>query len=162
MRAVGPIPTIFAERGEQGFRALEAEIVTAALADAEERPCVLALGGGAVLSAEVRAALRRLEHVVWLTAPASVLWSRVAASGAAERPLAVEEQTFGDLLAAREPLYREVASRSVDTDDRPAAAVADEIAAIVADPGAEETEEPRTGSAESAHLAGPAAEGRAR
>ena len=40
----GPIPSIFAERGEAGFRALEARIVTAALREAAERPCVLALG----------------------------------------------------------------------------------------------------------------------
>ena len=160
--AAGSIPEIFEERGEQGFRALEAEIVTAAIADAEEHPCVLALGGGAVLSAEVRAALRRLAHVVWLTAPASVLWSRVAASGTAERPLAGEEEAFRDLLAGREPLYREVATHSVDTDGRSAAAAADEIAVIVGDSSAEETEDPGTASAQSAHAAGPAAEGRAR
>ena len=157
----GSIPEIFEERGEQGFRALEAEIVTAAITDAEEHPCVLALGGGAVLSAEVCVGLRRLAHVVWLTAPASVLWSRVAASGTAERPLAGEEEAFRDLLAGREPLYREVATRSVDTDDRPAGAIADEIAAIVADPSAEETEDPGTDSAQSTHATGPAAEGRA-
>jgi shikimate kinase len=160
--AAGPIPEIFEERGEQGFRALEAEIVTAAIADAEERPCVLALGGGAVLSAEVRAALRHLARVVWLTAPASVLWSRVAAAGTAARPLAGEEETFRALLAVREPLYREVATRSVDTDGRSAAAVADEIAASVADPSSEETEDPGTGSAEPARAPGPATEGRAR
>ncbi len=149
--SAGPIPAIFAERGEEGFRALEAEVVTAAIAAAEERPCVLALGGGAVLSVQVRAALERLAHVVWLDAPAQVLWARVAAVGTHERPLAADEHVFGALLEAREPLYREVATRVIATGDRSPAAVAAEIAADVlaaSAPGG------RSGSAS------PAAEGR--
>ena len=102
----GPIPEIFADRGEQGFRVLEAEVVTAAITAAQERPCVLALGGGAVLSAEVRAALERLTHVVWLDAPVDVLWARVAGAGTHGRPLAADEHAFAALLEAREPLYR--------------------------------------------------------
>jgi shikimate kinase len=125
----GPIPMIFADGGEQGFRALEAQVVTAAIAAAEERPCVLALGGGAVLSAEVRAALERLAHVAWLDAPVQVLWARVTAAGTQERPLAGDEPAFSTLLKAREPLYREVATRVIETGDRSAAAIAAELAA---------------------------------
>lgn len=124
----GPIPGIFADRGESGFRALEAEVVVAAIAEAREHPCVLALGGGAVLSGEVRSALRSLEHVVWLDAPAAVLWSRVAAGGAEERPLAADEGTFSKLLEARETLYRDVETQVVQTGDKSAAAAAAEIA----------------------------------
>jgi shikimate kinase len=123
----GPIPEIFADRGEQGFRTLEAQIVTAAIADAVQRPCVLALGGGAVLSGEVRAALRRLPCVVWLAAPADVLWSRVVSGGAHERPLAGDEATFSSLLASREPLYREVATLTRETGRSSVAAVVAEI-----------------------------------
>ena len=54
----GPIAAIFAERGEASFRALEADVVTAAISAAADSPCVLALGGGAVLSAAVREALK--------------------------------------------------------------------------------------------------------
>jgi shikimate kinase len=60
----GPIAAIFAERGEAGFRALEAEVVTAAISAAADRPCVLALGGGAVLSEAVREALKDRKSVV--------------------------------------------------------------------------------------------------
>ena len=127
--AAGPIPELFAESGEQGFRALEAQVVTAAIAAAEERPCVLALGGGAVLSCEVRAALRRLAHVVWLDAPVDVLWARVTAAGTPERPLAGDERAFSVLLEGREPLYREVATHVIETGERPAAAIAAELAA---------------------------------
>ena len=124
-----PIATIFTERGEQAFRALEAPIVTAAISAAEERPCVLALGGGAVLSAEVRAALRRLTHVVWLDAPADELWARVAGAGTQERPLAGNRQAFAAFLETRVPLYREVATRVIATGDASAAAVAARLAA---------------------------------
>ena len=127
----GPIPSIFAERGETGFRALETQVVTAALGEAAERPCVLALGGGAVLSDAVREALKSLPHVVWLTAPPAELWARVAAAGAASRPLAADEASFRALLAAREPLYRQVATTTVDTGGRRPAAVAAAIAAAL-------------------------------
>lgn len=112
----GPVDGIFRERGERGFRALEARVVTGALRAALEQPCVLALGGGAVLSAEVREALARLPHVVWLTAPADVLWTRATAPGQAARPLTADETAFRHLLAAREPLYRQVATLVVDTE----------------------------------------------
>jgi len=124
----GSIKEIFAERGEAAFRALEAEVVTAAVTEARERPRVLALGGGAVLSAVVREALGRLPHVVWLTAPPEVLWRRARAEGQAVRPLVVDEAAFRALLATREPLYRQVATVVFDTAAKPAAAVAAEIA----------------------------------
>jgi shikimate kinase len=125
----GPIDILFSERGEAAFRAIEAAVVRAAVADALVRPCVLALGGGAVLSDEVREALGRLPHVVWLTAPADVLWSRVSAAGQGVRPLAADELAFRALLAAREPLYREVATQVVDGAARPAAAIAADLVA---------------------------------
>ena len=67
-----------------------------------KEPKVLALGGGAVLAGDVRDALRLVEHVVWLTAPAGELWRRVSADEGDERPLARDEQAFAALLAARE------------------------------------------------------------
>ena len=127
----GPIPSIFAARGEAGFRALEARVVTAALHEAAERPCVLALGGGAVLSGGVREALKSLPCVVWLTAEPEVLWARVSAEGAATRPLAADQASFRALLATREPLYRRVATMIVDTSGRTAAAVAAGLAAAL-------------------------------
>lgn len=125
----GPIDVLFSERGEASFRAIEAAIVTAAVADALVRPCVLALGGGAVLSDDVRKALSRLQRVVWLTAPAGVLWARASAAGQSVRPLAADEVAFRALLAAREPLYREVATQVADGAAQPAADVAADLVA---------------------------------
>jgi shikimate kinase len=112
----GPIGGIFARSGEAAFRAVERDVTVAAAALALEEPVVLALGGGAVLDDAVRAALRSLPHVVWLTAPASVLWARVRAAGIGDRPLARDEVEFERLLEARLPLYREVATLAVEND----------------------------------------------
>jgi shikimate kinase len=130
--SAGPIAAIFAERGEAGFRALEADVVTAAVSAAADSPCVLALGGGAVLSAAVREALKTLPHVVWLAAPPEELWARVAGEGPRARPLAVDEPTFKQLLAGREPLYRAVATEVVETSGRTPMAIAAAVAAGLA------------------------------
>ena len=124
----GPIAAIFADRGEADFRALEAEVVTAAIATAAERACVLALGGGAVLSGAVRRALCALPHVVWLQAPPEELWARIPREGPGTRPLAADEPTFRALLVVREPLYREVATEVVETAGRSARDVAADLA----------------------------------
>ena len=125
----GPIAAVFSDMGEAGFRALEAEVVTEAVVAAAERACVLALGGGAVLSEAVREALKGLPFVVWLEAPPEELWARVSGKGSHARPLAADERSFKELLAGREPLYREVATEVVETLGRSPAVVAACVAA---------------------------------
>ena len=110
VEAEGPVAGIFARGGEPGFRRVERDVVLEAVEAALLEPCVLALGGGAVETADVRAALARLPHVVWLDGDADVLWARVARAGASSRPLATDRRAFGELLARRAPLYREVAT----------------------------------------------------
>ena len=130
----GPIAEIFAARGEQVFRGIERDVVVEALEAALREPCVVALGGGAVLSGDVREAQRRLPHVAWLTAPADVLWRRTRSAARRGRPLARDEQAFRSLLEERSDLYRRVASAEVLNDgSRALAAVADEVAALAAD-----------------------------
>ncbi len=132
----GPIAEIFAARGESVFRALERDLVVEVLQTSLREPCVVALGGGAVLSGDVREALQRLPHVAWLTAPADVLWARARAAAPGGRPLANDEQAFRRLLDERNDLYRRVASVSVLNDgSRALDAVADEIAALAEDGG---------------------------
>lgn len=126
----GDISEIFAAHGEQVFRQFERDEVCAALTAALEHPSVIALGGGAVLSSEVREALGHLQHVVWLTAPADVLWARVQTS-AGRRPLASDEDRFRRLLEERCALYATVATHEVVNDGhRPQSDVADEVARI--------------------------------
>ena len=132
-REAGPIPDIFADAGEAGFRAVEREVVRRVLAAACERPCVVALGGGAVLSGDVREALTRLPHVVWLTAPVADLWRRVSSAGESGRPLAAEHEAFRALYEERATLYEEVAdARVVNDASRDLADVLDEIATLLA------------------------------
>ena len=118
------IPDIFANDGEDAFRVLERAAVSAALA---EHPGVLALGGGAVLAPETRAALTG-HRVVFLalTMPTGVRRTGLAAN----RPLLVgmnPRATYKALLDARLPMYREVASLEIATDDRSVREVADLI-----------------------------------
>ena len=130
----GPIAGIFAARGELVFRGLERDLVTDVLEAALREPCIVALGGGAVLSGDVREALGRLPHVAWLTAPADVLWARTRGAAPGGRPLAKDEQAFRKLLTERNELYRRVASVEILNDgSRALAAVVEEIAALAAD-----------------------------
>ena len=124
-----PISDIFVEDGEPHFRALERAAVTAALTG---HPGVLALGGGAVLAAETRAALRG-RPVVFLAVGLQDAVRRVGF--ASDRPgLALNPRAqLSRLLAQRRPLYEEVAAVRVDTSGRsPDEVVADVLAALPA------------------------------
>jgi shikimate kinase len=119
-----PITDIFATDGEPVFRALEETAVATALA---EHAGVLALGGGAILSDRTRAALTG-RTVVFLNVGMAEGMRRTGMSTA--RPLLAgvnPRATFKALLDARLPLYREVATVEVATDDLPP----DEIVAAV-------------------------------
>jgi shikimate kinase len=119
-----PVAEIFADDGEAVFRALE-EQLTAELLD---RPGVLALGGGAVLSPRTRTALHG-RRVVWLRVGLPAAVKRIGLDTA--RPLLLGN-VRGRLLALlneRAPLYSEVASEVVDTDERSPAEVAERIVA---------------------------------
>jgi shikimate kinase len=119
-----PITDIFATDGEPVFRALEESAVATALA---EHTGVLALGGGAILAERTRAALAG-HTVVFLSVGMAEGVRRTGLSTA--RPLLAgvnPRATFKALLDARLPLYREVATVEVATDELPP----DEIVAKV-------------------------------
>ena len=106
------IPELFAERGEPAFRALEEEQARRALAGGE--PLVVALGGGAVLSAATRAVLAERAFTVVLDVEPDDAWRRAADRG---RPLARDEHAFRRLSEERAPLYDEVADARADDED---------------------------------------------
>jgi shikimate kinase/3-dehydroquinate synthase len=99
-----PIEEIFATDGEAGFREHEErttlQLLDDALADPNPRR-VISLGGGALGSAAVRAALAR-HLVVWIDDDVETAWQR---SGRSKRPLARVKRAFAALHAAREPIY---------------------------------------------------------
>jgi shikimate kinase len=117
------VADVFLDDGEEAFRAAEATAVHAALV---EHAGVLALGGGAVLSAETRRLLagHRVVHLqVGLTDAASRVGFAQARPVIALNPRA----QLKVLLDERAPLYAEVATAVVVTDAR----APDDIAAAV-------------------------------
>lgn len=135
-RAGRSISDIFAEDGEPAFRALEEEAVATALA---EHDGVLSLGGGAPLAPGTRARLAR-HTVVFLNVGLAAGVQRTGLSAA--RPLLAgvnPRATFKKLLDERVPVYREVATVEIVTDDRsPAEIVADLVAELAAPAEAKE------------------------
>lgn len=108
-----PISDIFTSDGEPVFRALEEQAVADGLKSHEG---VLALGGGAILSAATRELLAG-HTVVFLNVGMAEGVKRTGLSSA--RPLLTginPRATFKALLDARLPLYREVATIEVVTD----------------------------------------------
>jgi len=116
---------IFVDDGEAVFRALEAEAVVAALRDHDG---VLALGGGAVLSPVTRERLTG-HTVVFLTVGLATAVNRVGLDKG--RPILAlnPRATLRHLLEARAPLYRQVATLTVETDGRTPDEIADEVLA---------------------------------
>lgn len=114
------IADIFATDGEQEFRRIEEEVIRAALA---EHDGVLSLGGGAVTSPGVCAALNG-HTVVYLEINAAEGVRRTG--GNTVRPLLAgpdRAEKFRELMAKRVPLYRRVATIRVDTNRRNPGAV---------------------------------------
>lgn len=125
------IARIFADDGEPAFRQLEARVVADALTGF---PGVLAVGGGAVITESTRQAIAASGvPVVLLQTQLTTLANRVG-SGAG-RPLLTDdpEVRLGELAAAREPVYRSLASLIVDTERRSTARVADVICRMLDD-----------------------------
>ncbi|MER5454908.1 shikimate kinase [Micromonospora sp. NPDC002389] len=122
-----PIPEIFVDEGEPHFRALERAAVAAALASC---PGVLALGGGAVLAEENRAALVG-HRVVHLSVELPDAVKRVGL-GAGRPLLAINPRaTLKHLMDQRRPLYTEVATHTVVTDGRTPEEIVAEIAQLL-------------------------------
>jgi shikimate kinase len=126
------VADLFVERGEPFFRTLEEQAVARALGAHEG---VLALGGGAVLSAATRALLvgygRAGGTVVWLDVDLASAAQRVGLGR--ERPVLGmnPRATLRNLLLARAPLYGEVATVTVPTGGRePGDVIADVAAAL--------------------------------
>jgi shikimate kinase len=115
-----PIADIFAADGEQEFRRIEEGVVRAALA---EHDGILSVGGGAVTSPGVRAALAG-HTVVYLEITAAEGVRRTG--GNTVRPLLAgpdRAEKFRALMSQRVPLYRQVATIRVNTNRRNPGAV---------------------------------------
>jgi shikimate kinase len=128
------IPEIFSKHGEQRFRDAETEALRELCLD---RQAIIVTGGGTVLRDENIDILKRLGAIVWLDAPAEILFERASRRG--NRPLLQGENSrkkFLEMLDARLPLYQKASSICVDTaklgHDEVAEAILSEIEALSA------------------------------
>jgi shikimate kinase len=121
------IGDIFIDHGEPHFRALERTAVSTALSTHDG---VLAVGGGAVLDESTREQLRS-HRVVFLDVNVANAAARVGLNR--DRPLLLGDVRgrLRRLLAERRPLYDEVATVAVSTNDREPAEVADDVIAVI-------------------------------
>lgn len=113
-RTGADIPWIFDVEGEEGFREREQQVV-------EEMTLwddiVLATGGGVVLRPENRRALGSRGFVIYLYATVDEQARRTQRDR--RRPLLQRgdpEEVLRTLMAIRDPLYREIADHTIETD----------------------------------------------
>src|SRR5580698_1126337 len=119
------IPDIFARHGEADFRNGEARVIARLL---DSGPQVLASGGGAVMNADTRAAIKAKGVSIWLKAELDVLMRRIA-KRKHERPMLHTDdpaETLRQLLITREPFYA-LADLTVQSREAPHETIVAEI-----------------------------------
>jgi shikimate kinase len=131
LRTGANIPWIFDKEGEAGFRDREHAMIAELCA---LDGVVLATGGGAVMREENRRALHAGGRVVYLHASVEQQVGRTSRDR--NRPLlrtADPARVLRELLAIRDPLYREIADVIIETDERPPRMVVLDILALLAE-----------------------------
>lgn len=119
------IPFIFEKEGEEGFRKREVQVIDEL---SRRDGVVLATGGGAIMNADSRNRLGARGYVVYLYTSVAQQLERTRRGRS--RPMLNNEnpkKVLEELMAIRDPLYREVADLIVDTDGRRVSTVAREI-----------------------------------
>ena len=124
------IADIFARHGEADFRSGEARVIARLL---DGGPQVLATGGGAVMNADTRAAIKAKAVSIWLSAEFDVLMRRIN-KRKNDRPMlqtADPAATLRELLVVREPFYAK-ADLTVQSREVPHDAIVSEIMTALA------------------------------
>jgi len=119
------IPFIFEKEGEEGFRRREAKVIDEL---SQLDGIVLATGGGAIADPDTRSRLGARGFVIYLHTSVGQQLDRT--NRGRERPLLEngdKAEVLEQLMAEREPLYREIADLVVETDGRRVQTVAREI-----------------------------------
>ena len=119
------IAFIFEKEGESGFRQREVKVIDEL---SQMDGIVLATGGGAVIDADSRNRLGARGFVVYLYTSVEQQLQRTIRGR--ERPLLEgrsRAEVLEELMAARDPLYREIADLIIDTDGRRVPTVARQI-----------------------------------
>jgi shikimate kinase len=123
------IADIFARHGEAYFRSGEARVIARLL---DSGPQVLATGGGAIMNADTRVAIKAKGVSIWLSAELDVLMRRIN-KRKNDRPMlqtADPAATLRELLVAREPFYAQ-ADLTVQSREVPHDAIVAEIMTVL-------------------------------
>ena len=123
------IPWIFDVEGEEGFRLREHKVLDDIC---QSSPAIIATGGGIIMRDDNRALLK--EHGVAVYLHATVKQQLTRTGKDRSRPLLNKgdpKAVLTDLMAIREPLYREVAKSVFPTDNKSPRATASAIAKAV-------------------------------
>lgn len=102
------IEEIFSRYGEETFRQFERKVIGQLLED--QRPKVVAVGGGAFVQPETRALIQEKGISIWLRATMPQLMERIQAN--ANRPLLKQgdpAEILAKLMDVRYPIYAEAA-----------------------------------------------------
>ncbi len=105
------VKQIFQDRGEVGFRQIEADIFS------DLPQGIIAAGGGCILTESIREILKKDENlVIWLNTSWSTILGRIMCS---DRPLVKKssEEQLHCLYQNRIPLYEECADLVIDNSD---------------------------------------------
>ena len=128
------IREIVEEKGWESFRKEEKSVVRelSSLVDT-----IIAAGGGAVVDAENRDALKRNGLFLWLTADARTIVERMKNDRVAieqRPPLSSDglERETSEILQKRTPIYRQLADFTIDTSGKEIDAIADEACNLLA------------------------------
>lgn len=122
------IPTIFELYGEEKFREIEAREIAKLVTD---KPVILSTGGGAFISDNTRAILKKDTLSVWLKADPATLAGRI--SNTASRPLLRDRDPIDvltELSETRSPYYQE-ADIIIDTDGLSLASAIEKVTGII-------------------------------
>jgi len=111
------VNAIVQAEGWDGFRRCEQEVLRGLETC---RRCVIATGGGAILHQHLWSVLKEYGYVVWLTAESDIICQRIQADSISlgQRPSLTGKSVCAEvreIMAVREPLYRETADLVVDT-----------------------------------------------
>ena len=129
-RAQKTVSQIFVEDGEDAFRAIEKEVLKEELQGSDT---VLALGGGAPISAEAQSALQASDsHVVYLDISLANVAPRIGFNR--DRPLLLNSPRgqWQTLMEARRPVYESVADTVVDVNKRSQSEIVAQILEVLA------------------------------
>ena len=119
------ISFIFEKEGEEGFRMREVKVIDEL---SQRQGVVLATGGGAVLDPDSRSHLGARGFVVYLFTTVQQQLDRTRRGR--NRPMLErgdKEEVLEALMAERDPLYREIADLTIETDGRRVQAVARDV-----------------------------------